>query len=384
MVLVEISLKITELWQSGLKCFIIIHHFRYLQFFYLPLTKFSYYAGLLSYENTAQALKLKRQYRDFIAKNTATENGSSIDFSLFRNQIKAINFTSVFGGDDSIVPDTDQNPCDKLLYTEDSVDAVQTNIIIPLPKIAIDRKKKLLPTEFQLPFKSKQYFDFNDQKSKLILTAYYMQTIKCYRFRSQSEEIFQNNFYQWLVKYIEPLLNSPKLYPGLGAVLRIIQTMKEYGVEMKRTHGDDDEYEVDDDYDDVAQKSKKFNKIENQINKMAASRQLGLFERLFYPTNSRSDKHLTYAMIAVGLILVLLLFVICTAVFMTKQRKKKLTKDNEFARSSKSDDSNRKWFSKWCCWRKKKPNRKENVEIIGPNSSSVYTNNQPYEHDFGI
>lgn len=350
----------------------------------MPLTKFSYYAGLLSYENTVDTLKLKHQYHEFIANNTATQNESSVDFSLFRSQIKAVNFTSAHG-DDSIVPDTDQNPCDKLLYTEDNVDAVQANVIIALPKVSIDRKTKSHPTEFHLPFKSKQYFDLNSKHSKLILITYYMQTIKCYRFRSQSEEKFQNNFYQWLLKYIEPLLDRPTLYPGLGAVLRIVQTMQEYGVEMKQMTGDD-EYEVDETYDDVAQKSEQFNKMENQIDKMAAGHKFGLFERLFYPTKSRSDEHQIYALIAIALILVLLLFVICTAFFVRRQRKKELANDNEFGRSSKSNDSNDKWYTKWCCccWRKHKPNRKENVEIIGPNSSSVYTNNRPYEHDFGI
>lgn len=200
--------------------------FSYFNYFYWPLVKYSFYAGMLTYNSTIGVYNFHKHCKDTL--NTIG-NGwrQSKDFSQTNFKIEPINSSAKLNQetDSMLPPDGRDNACEKLLMAsdEDNTYRFETDLIVSLPQIEADDGDGIL--NVRLPFRRKQNFNFNSKASAFVLLKYYVTVCKCYDFRKQSTERFDARFLKLIKEKFLPLLQRDKFYPGFGAILRISESL---------------------------------------------------------------------------------------------------------------------------------------------------------------
>ncbi|XP_037027061.1 uncharacterized protein LOC119067885 [Bradysia coprophila] len=198
----------------------------YFNYFYWPLVKYSFYAGMLTYNSTISVYSFHKHCKETL--NTIG-NGwrQSKDFSRTNFKIEPINSSAKVNKEtESIIPpDGRDNACEKLLMAsdEDATYRFETDLIVALPQIEADDGNGIL--NVRLPFKRKQNFNFNSKASAFVLFKYYVTVCKCHDFRKQSSERFDIRFLKLVKEKFLPLLQRDTFYPGFGAILRISESL---------------------------------------------------------------------------------------------------------------------------------------------------------------
>lgn len=203
----------------------------YLHHLYLPLVKFAFYAGELTYKSVRLVLALHQQCLK--AGNTAGGNWREpirVDATVGDYKIKPINISL---SDFDVGP-----PCANLILTDrDDETNPDAPMLVDLPKFeptesdAYAAESALrFRTSIWLPFRRRHSFDLSAQSSAFILIRYYVAVTKCYLFRNEATRQFRHRFGQWLVDNALPLIdedtNETRFYPGFGAIYRIVETLR--------------------------------------------------------------------------------------------------------------------------------------------------------------
>lgn len=338
----------------------------YLNYFYVPLVKLSFYAGSLEYSNAVAVLRLQANCKREMNTNG---NGWRLPrlewFKPNRFRIDALNQTI---GDSY---DTDHPPCLNLILSDDEDDAESNNrMLVSLPKLEFANEPQL--GNVWLPFKRKHNFNLAARSSAFILLRYYVAVQKCYAFKSASPKKFHRRLADWLSDRILPHIEDDEFYPGLGAVLRIMETLQSPG---KRAVVRNDQMVITKE----PHKSKEFEQIEQQVDEIIKERQKpGFFERFLLAASSqRDDQARGSRLLAVAILAALVcIFILATACCWTAGRRKGPVAGDLKRSARKGSSPRRKWYSRWTF--RKQPPPEDEIECA-PNSPSIMSRTREAE-----
>lgn len=256
--------------------------------------------------------------------------------------------------------DSDHPPCVNLILSEEEDDTESPNrMLVSLPKLELANEPFL--DNVWLPFKRKHNFNLADKDSAFILLRYYVAVRKCYALKAASPKKFNRRLADWLSDRILPHLEDDTFYPGLGAVLRIVETLQSQG---KRAVVRSEGYTVS---TEDATKSKGFVQIEHQIDKILEERKKpGFFENILQSASFKHDDHNQASrMLSIAIIIgILCIFIVMATCCCWTQRKRQKTLEPR-----KKSPSRPKWSPEWP-FRKRASMPDDEVECA-PDSPSV-------------
>ncbi|KAF5305944.1 hypothetical protein FQA39_LY09100 [Lamprigera yunnana] len=182
----------------------------YLQRFVIPIAKYSYYAGYISYNSMDKLYKLLEQMKWFL--NTKGKGWSECE-DFFELHIEALEVTQ----------QNDIDACEHLMYNNN-----KGEIQIPLPFV----DSMTNPTAIAVPLKNRSIIGIESKHSSYILVDYYTVALNCLTSSQVNESVikdFKSGLLLWIHIHILPLLNKGKFYAAFGGVLRITQALKHEG-----------------------------------------------------------------------------------------------------------------------------------------------------------
>lgn len=221
----------------------------YLNFYMVPVTKYSYYAGQISLSTAQQVLALHQASKQFLNTNG---NGWKAPLQNVLIELKSVLIEPLH------IPDANKDFCNEPLFCSQlnmNTDENQPNrdeMIIQLPKLEAENEKGYLGNIW-LPFRGKRTFDLKSDSSAYIVVKFYETVTKCYRFENIDQEFYNRQFNALLLENINIHLSDEEFYPGLGAVLRIYEYLKR---NIKHSIGISNDLEV------MANKDERFKKQE--------------------------------------------------------------------------------------------------------------------------
>lgn len=187
----------------------------YLHWYLLPVMKTSYYAGLICLKTAQNVIELYRQCKINLNTNGNLWKASIVDFTDFEITIDPI---QIF-----INADQDETSCIHLDLSDDRSEN-EDDMIISLPKL--DAEENGLLTNIWLPFKRKKTFNLRSIYSAFIFLKYFETVSRCYKFEGICQKGYNSRLKDWLQENIENHMDDDILYPGLGAISRILQTVR--------------------------------------------------------------------------------------------------------------------------------------------------------------
>lgn len=335
----------------------------YLNHYLIPVTKYSYYAGEITYKTTKYLYELFDYCKKILNTNGIGWRPPINNFKNFTNKIQPIQMDEEKNED--VIDENEQTPCVNLILLGDDINDLEEDMLIALPKIELDENGELI--SIWLPFKRKHNFNVEAKSSAFILMRYFVSVTKCYRFEGNSQEIFNQNFEKWLKENISPFLHKKNFYPAFGAVLRILETVKNH----KTTKAGKSEEIADE-----------FIELEQEVDKIAVtSEEPTFFEKLIHPISKLKEKEESSTnlskeeqeeknniiKITVLLILIVTIVIIIIAAFIKMKRKRKLS-STSLSSSQKSNKSREKINAKI--------NEKDEEIALSERSSAIMSDNE--------
>lgn len=142
------------------------------------------------------------------------------DFSRFSLKIEPLVVTKHDKGDE----DDEMKACVNLMLNQDDNDNDE-DMLVALPKMEAEENEEL--ATIWLPLKRKHIFNLNSKTSAFILFRYFVAVSKCYNYQGVSQVAFNHKLRQWIIDKVLPYMDDERLYPAFGAVLRILETVKQ-------------------------------------------------------------------------------------------------------------------------------------------------------------
>lgn len=198
----------------------------YLQAIVIPIANEAYYAGNVDYTTVAQLHRMLEKWKWYLSTDGLTW---SQECDMRKIPTKVIPLDSS--------PQNPDTACDEL-YVSLPVIANQSDnfgsetFIAQSSRIAIPYfDNNVMPSAIALPFKQRNLYSLMDPKSAYILVNYYLSSVSCLSKNPNDVQVFQNFFHLWIVGKVVPHLHDrDQWYPALGAVMRIVETIKQKGL----------------------------------------------------------------------------------------------------------------------------------------------------------
>uniref|UniRef100_A0A1B0FB12 Uncharacterized protein n=1 Tax=Glossina morsitans morsitans TaxID=37546 RepID=A0A1B0FB12_GLOMM len=220
----------------------------YLNYYLVPVTKFSFYAGQVSLETVENVLQMLKQCKQFLNVNG---NGWKSPMKDVLKELKAVHIEPLHI--DEQAKNGDPSFCLRLDMNTEPSESEEGDMIVALPKLEPEDRNDLLGN-IRLPFKHKRSFDLRAESSAYIVVKFYETITKCYQCKHVNQDCFNAKFRTWIVENIQVHLSDEQFYPGLGAILRISENLK---VGKRDNLYGDNLVDKDVDYAEVKQKRNK-------------------------------------------------------------------------------------------------------------------------------
>lgn len=192
----------------------------------LPITKFSFYAGNVTFSIAQNVIDLYERCKELLDTNGNFWADPITDFSQFDINILPLVLPKVRD-------DESMKACSSLL-TKLNDDDNEEDMIVSLPKLEIDDDSRELLTIW-LPLKQKHVYNINSKTSAFILFRYFVIVTQCYSYQGINQSIFNRRLKLWINENVLQYLDDDKLYPAFGAVLRIMESIKDSGDSIQYT-----------------------------------------------------------------------------------------------------------------------------------------------------
>lgn len=139
------------------------------------------------------------------------------DFSNFSINILPLNIPK---------PSDDESmkACSNLAINQNDEDNDE-DMLVALPKIETSEDENL--STIWLPIKRKHIFNIHSKTSAFILFRYFVMVTQCYRYQGINQSIFNRKLKLWISENVIPYLDDDQLYPAFGAVLRIMESIRD-------------------------------------------------------------------------------------------------------------------------------------------------------------
>lgn len=194
------------------------HLLSYLKHQILPVAKFSFYSGNVTFSVIQNVFNLYERCKELLDTNGNGWADPISDFSQFTFTVEPLAITKQSTDDDAM------KSCANLAMNQNDDDN-EEDMLVALPKMETEEGEEL--ATIWLPLKRKHIFNINSKTSAFILFRYYVMVTQCYSYQGINQSIFNRKLKLWLVENVLPYLEDENLYPAFGAVLRILETIKE-------------------------------------------------------------------------------------------------------------------------------------------------------------
>lgn len=115
-----------------------------------------------------------------------------------------------------------------------SSSAENVEIYLPLPFF----DSKTNPSAIAIPYAHYSLRNIESRHSANLILKYYQTAMRCLcekEANKATRDLFQNNFYTWIVYEIVPKLHDEKFYAAFGSVLRVQESLAALG-SLKPSH----------------------------------------------------------------------------------------------------------------------------------------------------
>lgn len=269
----------------------------------IPATKLSYYSGELRLQTANYIFNLFNECKIFLNTNGNGWSAPITNFSPYKYSIEPIKILDI---------EDEPTPCINLVLLDDKTDS-EDDVIVALPKIEIEDNAEM--SNIWLPYKRKHIFNLKAESSAFIVLRYFVDVSKCYKFQNIQQEAFNLKIYNWIKDVIVPRLFLNTFYPGFGAVLRILETIKN-GTQIPHSHSNFVNTNSNKENQD------RINDIQNQINEVTHSETSESFFGTLVPNDN--DEMKKFIIIAIFVITTIVGIIIFASCFMKVKRKKSL------------------------------------------------------------
>lgn len=201
----------------------------YLNFYLVPVAKYSYYAGQLGLETTNNILHLHQQCKNYLNTNG---NGWKAPLRDVLNELNDVVIEPLQFDED----DQDNNEPSYCMHLDMNIyhsagSADKAKMILALPKLEIKDNDAFDEATDQLgnvwlPFRRKRVYDLRSQSSAYIVVKFYETVSNCYQYENLNSDCYDRKFKEWLLDNVHPHLSDDVFYPGLGAILRLSEYLK--------------------------------------------------------------------------------------------------------------------------------------------------------------
>ena len=191
----------------------------YLNYYMVPVAKYSYYAGQISLRTAQQVLILHHQCKSLLNTNGNGWRGpiQNVLLELKSIQIEPLHIPPL-NEDSSDEPSF----CMHLDLITEECQPHDDKMIVRQPKLEGGDLNGFLGNVW-LPFRRKRIFDLKADSAAYVLVKFYETVTKCYRYENIDQTYYNSHFKSWLMENIHAHLSDDQFYPGLGAVLRIYE-----------------------------------------------------------------------------------------------------------------------------------------------------------------
>ncbi|XP_055853369.1 uncharacterized protein LOC129917074 [Episyrphus balteatus] len=188
----------------------------YLQYYMVSISMFSFYAGSIKLRTVENILELHDQSKTFLNTNGNGWRPAIKDFSDFDIQIEPLRI---------IIEEKQEEDTSCIqLEIQDDRTTETDDMIVALPRL--DQEEKGILGNIWLPFKRRRTFNLKNTKSAFVLLRYFELTTRCYNFQGICQDTFNRKFKNWIFENLDIHLKDDIFYPGLGAILRILETLQ--------------------------------------------------------------------------------------------------------------------------------------------------------------
>uniref|UniRef100_A0A1A9V3F5 Uncharacterized protein n=1 Tax=Glossina austeni TaxID=7395 RepID=A0A1A9V3F5_GLOAU len=192
----------------------------YLNYYLIPISKYSYYAGQVSLQTVENVISLHKNCKKYLNVNG---NAWRAPIKDVLRKLKSVHIEPLHV--DESRGCSEASFCFHLDMNSDQVHYDKEKMIVPLPNLDPEDHNNFLNNVW-IPFKHKQTYDLRSDSSAYILVKFYETVTKCYQYEHIDQNCFNNKFRNWLLENIHVHMNDEQFYPGLGAILRIYNILK--------------------------------------------------------------------------------------------------------------------------------------------------------------
>lgn len=198
----------------------------YLQAIVIPIANEAYYAGNVDYMTVSELHKMLGKWKWYLSSDGGTWS-QECDMHKIPTKVTTIDISL-----------HDKEAACQELYVGSSPQINETDflgsqtVISESSRVAIPYlDNNLLPNAIALPFKKRNLYSLKDPRSAYILVKYYTLTMRCLAGSENDILAFNNYFHLWIVSKVVPHLHDQdNWYPAFGAVMRVVETIKQKGL----------------------------------------------------------------------------------------------------------------------------------------------------------
>jgi hypothetical protein len=184
----------------------------------VPITKYSFYAGNVSLSTVQKISNLYERCKELLDTNGNGWSEPLTDFSKFTIKIPPVSISTINENEA-------MKACASLVTSNDD------EIMVPLPKIEDDSSNDDdddYSSVLTLPFKHDQsFFNIISKRSAFALFRYYITATQCFSYQGIDQSPFNRRLKMWINENVLPYLDDDECYPAFGAVLRILESIKD-------------------------------------------------------------------------------------------------------------------------------------------------------------
>lgn len=178
----------------------------YLRSYLLPITKYCFYAGNISYDSVHSVITYFKNVKHYLDTDGSEWPSVALNITDLQVTISPLNTTG------------NHTACSELMF-----DSAKE---IPLPMMQMDDESKSI-ISLWVPLKSKQVYDPRSKSSLSILRIYYETVRNCIPAIKRTRQLFSSHFIQWIDRNLtKHLLDDDEFYPGLESILRVKKSLE--------------------------------------------------------------------------------------------------------------------------------------------------------------
>lgn len=198
----------------------------YLQAIVIPIAKEAYYAGNADYITVAEVHRMLNRWKWYLSTDGGTWS-QECDMRKIPTKVAVLdlNLHDPVAACEELYIDAPSTPNETDNFASQTLITESSRVAVPY------FDNNLAPNAIALPFRKINLYSLMDPKAAYILVKYYTLSMRCLSRNSNDVLVFNNYFHEWIMSKVVPHLHDQeRWYPALGAIMRVVETIKQNGL----------------------------------------------------------------------------------------------------------------------------------------------------------